>query len=697
MRKTNITWKVNPSTVFAVVPEDYLEQSSGPLSSPSIVETESKVVPENDAKSANLKQNQPTDGKLNEQALQVQRNNIASIKSLLVTEQNNCTRNQAQLKNDIAACQDNINGLNHEIYDLETKLNSLPAPGQAQGQGPAIAQAPSAVPEAMPIGVATQGVTSVPGVPGTAQVIGALPETNSSKIALDGRQTQSSEVAPLSVQSLGGNQVNHQQQAIAAPAPNMATRGQNAPNNVSYIYDRQAQAQANAARTMSDNAQGQWSTSSFDQAQGQSQGLPQRPGKNQSYGQRQRQASAQGQGQAQGFSQRQIQRQIQGQGRGQGRGYSQATVPMSAKPQNDPRYGEMGASEANGTQYGAMGPQGGNMPPYAVPNRAQYGAQGSMGAPMNMPMANGPQYGAMGPQGGNWPYYGAPQGPQAQYGAMGPQSGNWPHYGAPQGPQAQYGAMGPQGANGPQYGAPQGPQAQYGAMGPQGANGPQYGTPQGPQAQYGAMGPQGSNRPQYGAPQGPQAQYGANGPQYGAPQGPQYGMPYDAFDPAANAAQRAWAQQMALEQQMAMEQQQRAMMAMGQGQQFNYMNMPVAPRPHMGAFYGNYVAPSTQDQYWEQPLPNGLTYRPDADLYIMIDQRFDYLHNLMKTLAVRGIRIMLFNNMCLYDRNDIILLPYRFDPLPSDHVFVYGADKQSLWKWLKAEFSFRNINLSAKG
>ena len=645
MRKTNITWKVNPSTVFAVVPEDYLEQSSGPLSSPSIVETESKVVPENDAKSANLKQNQPTDGKLNEQALQVQRNNIASIKSLLVTEQNNCTRNQAQLKNDIAACQDNINGLNHEIYDLETKLNSLPAPGQAQGQGPAIAQAPSAVPEAMPIGVATQGVTSVPGVPGTAQVIGALPETNSSKIALDGRQTQSSEVAPLSVQSLGGNQVNHQQQAIATPAPNMANRSQNAPNNVSYIYDRQAQAQAqaNAARTMSDNAQGQWSTSSFDQSQGQ--GLPQRPGKNQGYGQQQRQRLRQAQ--AQGFSQG----QSQVQGRGQGRGYRQGTVPMSAKPQNDPRYGEMGAPEANGAQYGAMGPQGGNMPPYAVPNRAQYGTQGSMGAPMNMPVANGPQYGAMGPQGGNWPYYGAPQGAQAQYGAMGPQSGNWPHYGAPQGPQAQYGAMGPQGANGPQY----------------------------------------------GAPQGPQAQYGANGPQYGAPQGAQYGMPYDAFEPAANAAQRAWAQQMALEQQMAMEQQQRAMMAMGQGQQFNYMNMPVAPRPHMGAFYGNYVAPSTQDQYWEQPLPNGLTYRPDADLYIMIDQRFDYLHNLMKTLAVRGIRIMLFNNMCLYDRNDIILLPYRFDPLPSDHVFVYGADKQSLWKWLKAEFSFRNINLSAKG
>ena len=658
MRKTNITWKVNPSTVFAVVPEDYLEQSSGPERLPSIVETESKVVPENDAKSANLKQNQPTDGKLNEQALQVQCNNIASIKSLLVTEQNNCTRNQAQLNDDIAACQDNINGLNHEIYDLETKLNSLPAPGQAQGQGPAIVQAPSAVPETMPIGVATQGVTSVPGVPGTAQVIGALPETNSSKIALDGRQTQSSEVAPLSVQSLGSNQVNHQQRAVAASAPNMANRSQNAPNNVSYIYDRQAQAQAqaNAARTMSNNAQGQWSTSSFDQSQ--AQGLPQRPGKNQGYGQRQRQASAQG------FSQG----QSQGQGRGQGRGYSQATVPMSAKPQNDPRYGQMGVPEANGTQYGAMGPQGGNMPPYAVPNRAQYGAQGSMGAPMNMPMANGPQYGAMGPQGGNWPYYGAPQGPQAQYGAMGPQSGNWPHYGAPQGPQAQYGAMGPQGSNGPQYGAPQGPQAQYGG-----------------------------NGPQYGAPQGPQAQYGANGPQYGAPQGPQYGVPYGAFDPAANAAQRAWAQQMAmeqqmaLEQQMAMEQQQRAMMAMGQGQQFNYMNMPVAPRPHMGAFYGNYVAPSTQDQYWEQPLPNGLTYRPDADLYIMIDQRFDYLHNLMKTLAVRGIRIMLFNNMCLYDRNDIILLPYRFDPLPSDHVFVYGADKQSLWKWLKAEFSFRNI------
>lgn len=679
MRKTNITWKVNPSTVFAVVPEDYLEQSSGPERLPSIVETESKVVPENDAKSANLKQNQPTDGKLNEQALQVQRNNIASIKSLLVTEQNNCTRNQAQLKDDIAACQDNINGLNHEIYDLETKLNSLPALGQAQGQGPAIAQAPCAVPEAMPIGVATQGVTSVPGVPGTAQVIGTLPETNSSKISLDGRQTQSSEVAPLSVQSLGGNQVNPQQKAIATPAPNMATRGQNAPNNVSYIYDRQAQAQAqaNAARTMSDNAQEQWSTSSFDQ----SQGLPQRPGKNQGYGQQQRQRLRQAQ--VQGFS------QGQGQGRGQGRGYTQSTVPMSAKPQNDPRYGQMGVPEANGTQYGVMGPQGGNMPPYAVPNRAQYGAQGSMGAPMNMPMANGPQYGAMGPQGGNWPYYGAPQGPQAQYSAMGPQSGNWPHYGAPQGPQAQYGA------NGPQYGAPQGPQAQYGAMGPQGANGPQYGVPQGPQAQYGAMGPQGSNGLQYGAPQGAQAQYGA-------PQGPQYGVPYGAFDPAANAAQRAWAQQMAmeqqmaLEQQMAMEQQQRAMMAMGQGQQFNYMNMPVAPRPHMGAFYGNYVAPSTQDQYWEQPLPNGLTYRPDADLYIMIDQRFDYLHNLMKTLAVRGIRIMLFNNMCLYDRNDIILLPYRFDPLPSDHVFVYGADKQSLWKWLKAEFSFRNINLSAK-
>lgn len=695
MRKTNITWKVNPSTVFAVVPEDYLEQSSGPLSSPSIVETESKVVPENDAKSANLKQNQPTDGKLNEQALQVQRNNIASIKSLLVTEQNNCTRNKAQLKDDIAACQDNINGLNHEIYDLETKLNSLPAPGQAQGQGHAIAQAPSAVPEAMPIGVATQGVTSVPSVLGTAQVIGALPETNSSKIALDGRQTQSSEVAPLSVQSLGGNQVNRQQQAIAAPAPNMATRGQNAPNTASYIYDRQAQAQAraqaNAARTMSDNAQGQWSTSSFDQAQGQ--GLPQHPGKNQSYGQQQRQRlrQAQGQAQGQGFSQG----QSQGQGRGQGRGYSQGTVPMSAKPQNDPRYGQMGVPEANGPQYGAMGPQGGNMPPYAVPNRAQYGDQGSMGAPMNMPMANGPQYGAMGPQGGNWPHYGAPQGPQAQYGAMGPQSGNWPYYGAPQGPQAQYGAMGPQGANGPQYGVPQGPQAQYGAMGLQGSNGSQYGAPQGAQAQYGAIGPQGSNGPQYGAPQGPQAQYGANGPQYGAPQGPQYGMPYDAFDPAANAAQRAWAQQMAMEQQMALEQQQRAMMAMGQ--QFNYMNMPVAPRPHMGAFYGNYVAPSTQDQYWEQPLPNGLTYRPDADLYIMIDQRFDYLHNLMKTLAVRGIRIMLFNNMCLYDRNDIILLPYRFDPLPSDHVFVYGADKQSLWKWLKAEFSFRNINLSAKG
>lgn len=657
MRKTNITWKVNPSTVFAVVPEDYLEQSSGPESLTSIVETESKVVPENDAKSANLKQNQPTDGKLNEQALQVQRNNIASIKSLLVTEQNNCTRNQAQLNDDIAACQDHINGLNHEIYDLETKLNSLQAPiavpapghgqgpglaqnqapGQAQGQVPGLATAPasSAVPDAMPIGVATQGVTSVPGVPGTAQVIGALPETNSSKIALDGRQTQSSEVAPLSVQSLGGNQVNHQQRAVAAPAPNMANRSQNAPNNVSYIYDRQAQAQSQAQAQALAHTQGQ--------------GLPQRPGKNQGYGQRQRQGQVQSQVQSQGFSQGQIQ------GRGQGRGYRQGTVPMSAKPQNDPRYGQMGVPEANGTQYGAMGPQGGNMPPYAVPNRAQYGTQGSMGAPMNMPMANGPQYGAMGPQGGNWPHYGAPQGPQAQYGAMGTQGGNWPYYGAPQGPQAQYGAMGPQSGNWPHYGAPQGPQAQYGAMGPQ----------------------------------------GANGPQYGAPQDPQYGVPYGAFDPAANAAQRAWAQQMALEQQMAMEQQQRAMMAMGQ--QFNYMNMPVAPRPNMGAFYGNYVAPSTQDQYWEQQLPNGLTYRPDADLYIMIDQRFDYLYNLINTLTVRGIRIMPFNNMCQYDRNDIILLPYRFDPLPSDHVFVYGADKQSLWKWLKAEFSFRNINLSAKG
>ena len=603
MRKTNIIWKVNPSTVFAVVPEDYLEQSSGSESLPSIVETESKVASDHAALSTSLKQNQPTDDKLNEQALQVQRNNIASIKSLLVTEQNNCTRNQAQLNDDIAACQDHINGLNHDIYDLETKLNSLQAPiavpapghgqdpglaqnqatGQAQGPGSATAPTSSAVPEAMPIGVATQGVTSVPGVPGTAQVIGALPETNSSKIALDGRQTQSSEVAPLSVQSLGGNQVNHQQQAIATPAPNMATRGQNVPNNVSYIYDRQAQSQAQAQA----------------QAHTQGQGLPQRPGKNQGYGQRQRQGQVQGQGQSQGFSQSQVQ------GRGHGRGYRQGTVPMSAKPQNDPRYGQMGVPEANGTQYGAMGPQGGNMPPYAVPNRAQYGTQGSMGAPMNMPMANGPQYGAMGPQGGNWPYYGAPQGPQAQYGAMGPQ--------------------------------------------------------------------------------------GANGPQYGAPQDPQYGVPYGAFDPAANAAQRAWAQQ------MAMEQQQRAMMAMGQGQQFNYMNMPVAPRPNMGAFYGNYVAPSTQDQYWEQQLPNGLTYRPDADLYIMIDQRFDYLYNLINTLTVRGIRIMPFNNMCQYDRNDIILLPYRFDPLPSDHVFVYGADKQSLWKWLKAEFSFRNINLSAKG
>ena len=60
-----------------------------------------------------------------------------------------------------------------------------------------------------------------------------------------------------------------------------------------------------------------------------------------------------------------------------------------------------------------MGPQGGNMPPYAVPNRAQYGAQGSMGAPMNMPMANGPQYGAMGPQGGNWLYYGAGRRPSS--------------------------------------------------------------------------------------------------------------------------------------------------------------------------------------------------------------------------------------------------------------------------------------------
>ena len=661
MRKTNITWKVNPSTVFAVVPEDYLEQSSGPESLPSIVETESKVASDHAALSTSLKQNQPTDDKLNEQALQVQRNNIASIKSLLVTEQNNCTRNQAQLNDDIAACQDHINELNHDIYDLETKLNSLQAPiavpapghgqdpglaqnqapGQAQGPGSATAPTSSAVPEAMPIGVATQGVTSVPGVPGTAQVIGALPETNSSKIALDGRQTQSSEVAPLSVQSLGGNQVNPQQNSMAAPAPNMATRGQNMPNNASYINGRQAQSQAQAQA----------------QAHTQGQGLPQRQSKNQGYGQRQRQGQVQGQGQvqSQGLSQGQVQ------GRGQGRGYRQGTVPMSAKPQNDPRYGQMGVPEVNGAQYGAMGPQGGNMPPYAVPNRAQYGTQGSMGAPINMPMANGPQYGAMGPQGGNWPHYGAPQGPQAQYGAMGPQSGNWPYYGAPQGPQAQYGAMGPQGSNGPQYGAPQDPQAQYGAMGPQ----------------------------------------GANGPQYGAPQDPQYGVPYGAFDPAANAAQRAWAQQMAmeqqmaLEQQMAMEQQQRAMMAMGQ--QFNYMNMPVAPRPNMGAFYGNYVAPSTQDQYWEQQLPNGLTYRPDADLYIMIDQRFNYLYNLINTLTVRGIRIMPFNNMCQYDRNDIILLPYRFDPLPSDHVFVYGADKQSLWKWLKAEFSFRNINLSAKG
>ena len=40
----------------------------------------------------------------------------------------------------------------------------------------------------------------------------------------------------------------------------------------------------------------------------------------------------------------------------------------------------MGVPEVNGPQYGAMGPQGGNMPPYAVPNRAQYGTQGFNGA-----------------------------------------------------------------------------------------------------------------------------------------------------------------------------------------------------------------------------------------------------------------------------------------------------------------------------
>lgn len=83
------------------------------------------------------------------------------------------------------------------------------------------------------------------------------------------------------------------------------------------------------------------------------------------------------------------------------------------------------------------------------------------------------------------------------------------------------------------------------------------------------------------------------------------------------------------------------------------------------------------------------TMRPDADIYVQIDESLEYSETLPSFLIKKGLTVSQFDHTRTYLESDVILLSDRTVSAPSKNTFYLSTDKAGLWSFLQDTFKER--------
>lgn len=148
---------------------------------------------------------------------------------------------------------------------------------------------------------------------------------------------------------------------------------------------------------------------------------------------------------------------------------------------------------------------------------------------------------------------------------------------------------------------------------------------------------------------------------------------------------------------------------------FKLEHPPVsAPQPPVPPAPQSQVQPLTQPQVQPQPMAQApaapqapvsmvaapmvawggqLPLRPQADIYVWPDGSITYLNNMLSYFQRKGLSVMYYNPGFSYQPQDIIMLPFAPQPVPSNFTLVLDNNKRRTWEFLKQAFAARGIAL----
>ena len=146
---------------------------------------------------------------------------------------------------------------------------------------------------------------------------------------------------------------------------------------------------------------------------------------------------------------------------------------------------------------------------------------------------------------------------------------------------------------------------------------------------------------------------------------------------------------------------------------FKLEHPPVsAPQPPVPPAPPSQVQPVTQPQVQPQAQPQAtsqapapmvaapmvawggqLPLRPQADIYVWPDGSITYLNNMLSYFQRKGLSVMYYNPGFSYQPQDIIMLPFAPQPVPSNFTLVLDNNKRRTWEFLKQAFAARGIAL----
>ena len=90
---------------------------------------------------------------------------------------------------------------------------------------------------------------------------------------------------------------------------------------------------------------------------------------------------------------------------------------------------------------------------------------------------------------------------------------------------------------------------------------------------------------------------------------------------------------------------------------------------------------------WGGQLP----LRPQADIYVWPDGSITYLNNMLAYFQRKGLSVMYYSPGFSYQPQDIIMLPFAPQPVPSNFTLVLDNNKRRTWEFLKQAFAARGI------